>query len=72
MSGKFLIYAITNLDKNGEKNNRYRCSYEKRLTWDAIWIDEEDQSEGDSSTQSTIRHNKLFHSIELMKAEVIR
>lgn len=32
----------TYLNKNCEKDNRYRSGYKKRLTRDTIWVDEKD------------------------------
>jgi hypothetical protein len=49
--GKWRTKSIrTDLEENGEEDDSDSCGNKKRLTGDATGIDEEDQSEGDSST----------------------
>ena len=62
---------MTNLKENREENDRDCSSNKERLSRNALRIDEEYQCEGDGSTQSTVRHDEFFHTIQLMKSEIV-
>lgn len=59
------------LQEDSKVDHSYCGGNKHVLLLDHILIHQQDQGEGNSTTQSTIGHHKLIHSRQLVQAEAI-
>lgn len=59
------------LDENSKINHCYCGCDEEWCLFDFVRIDEEDKSEGNGTTQTTIRHDEFIYATEFLQAEAI-
>lgn len=59
------------LEEDGKVNDGNGGRDKERLLVHFLGIDEKDESEGDGTSQTTVRHDKLLDVVQLVQAEAI-